>query len=515
MRTVSAIVVALLLASASDAWGDATVPSLLTERSALLTGEKAGVDRDHNLWFWNGSQRTVTSIAATGEVLSSPRLLGVTRLDVDARRGIAALVEDGRRVQVFAWDGRVLHDFNLPDAAGDIAWATGPLVAVTPQRSDHRIAIWDVATGTLVKTIGEAIPIARGPGEHLGRATLLRYSFERDELIALDATFGRVFVFDASGREVRAVRLPEMQTPIHEWLNNEGDERGESRLVLLWRYRSLALGPEGSMWISADRQPDGRVKLYEYRTDNVLRTVLVEGPACLASRPVIWRNVLILIADSDAGYETCGTAIGYSTARTAKTPVAERLGDVRPASSRLRTPPKVASNATCPPIVGLGVPITGQHTEVWCWAASGEMTMNFLGGNVTQCDQANKRFGRTDCCCGPPTPEACVNTGWPEYEKYGFTVSVSNGALSWSELTDQIGCQGKPFAFSWWWNGGGGHMMVATGYYQSLSGGYVQINDPLPWDPSGGGSQRMSTYDAFVSGPGYTHALDYYDITKQ
>ena len=49
--------------------------------------------------------------------------------------------------------------------------------------------------------------------------------------------------------------------------------------------------------------------------------------------------------------------------------------------------------------------------------------MEFLGASITQCDEANKLFGRTDCC-NNPTPVGCINGGWPEYDKYGFTFPV-------------------------------------------------------------------------------------------
>src|SRR5215213_4583187 len=70
----------------------------------------------------------------------------------------------------------------------------------------------------------------------------------------------------------------------------------------------------------------------------------------------------------------------------------------------------------------LDVGLVGQQTSMWCWAASGEMCMDFLGTDVTQCDQAMKRFGHDDCC-NQPTPAGCVMGGWPEFEKYDFTVS--------------------------------------------------------------------------------------------
>ena len=169
------------------------------------------------------------------------------------------------------------------------------------------------------------------------------------------------------------------------------------------------------------------------------------------------------------------------------------------------------------------VPVTlnGQQTNMWCWAASGQMTMNYVhpASNVQQCDEANKEFGRTDCC-NSPVPGPCVNGGWPEYTKYNFTAdTTSDAALSWSQIQSQIYCAKKPFAFSWHWNGGGGHMMVATGYVTIDGTNYVSVNNP--WPPStpqlaaNGGVQEVYTYDKYVGGPSYdhTHWNDFYNIT--
>ena len=167
-----------------------------------------------------------------------------------------------------------------------------------------------------------------------------------------------------------------------------------------------------------------------------------------------------------------------------------------------------------PDIATVDVPLRGQQTSMWCWAASGQMTMNFIhpASGIQQCDEANKRFGRTDCC-NSPVPNACINGGWPEYQKYNFTADMtSDTALSWAALKSQIYCKKKPFAFSWHWNGGGGHMMVVTGYVTIARANYVSINNP--WPPTGG-TQEIITYEAYVGGSAYdhTHWNDYYNIT--
>ena len=159
------------------------------------------------------------------------------------------------------------------------------------------------------------------------------------------------------------------------------------------------------------------------------------------------------------------------------------------------------------------VGLRGQETGMWCWAASGEMCMEFLGaGNIDQCDEANKRFGRTDCC-NNPVPNACVQGGWTEFDKYGFTAShTSDSPLTWDQVKDQIYCKRKPFEFTWHWNGGGGHMMVARGYIELDGNHYIYRNNPLP---VGVGTADIITYANYVSGTDHTHWDDYYDITKK
>jgi hypothetical protein len=63
----------------------------------------------------------------------------------------------------------------------------------------------------------------------------------------------------------------------------------------------------------------------------------------------------------------------------------------------------------------LPVNLYPQQTDAWCWAASGEMVMSYLGGMVSQCEQANRRFAHTDCC-NTPTPASCNQGGWPEFD---------------------------------------------------------------------------------------------------
>lgn len=184
----------------------------------------------------------------------------------------------------------------------------------------------------------------------------------------------------------------------------------------------------------------------------------------------------------------------------------------------------IAGCCTPGPAVHLAVTLEPQETSMWCWAASGQMVMHYLGTDVDQCVQANNRFNRNDCCninlCPPPTEpstHACVTGGWAEYAKYGFTSqNTTNAALSWAdlkaELSNATNCGNTPFTFTWHWPGNGGHTMVAIGYLSLLKGRYVEIMDP--WSPCVG-DVKVITYEYYVESPGHhTHWDDYYKIRR-
>jgi hypothetical protein len=157
--------------------------------------------------------------------------------------------------------------------------------------------------------------------------------------------------------------------------------------------------------------------------------------------------------------------------------------------------------------------MAGQQQSNWCWAASGQMTMNFIhpASAVVQGDEANKRLGRTDCT-NSSVPAACNQTGWPEFEKYDFeTARTDDAALSWADLRSEIGCYKRPYAFSWHWSGGGGHMMVVRGYMTLFDYQYVLVNNPLPVNQ---GEFEVITYERYVDGPntGDSHWDDFHRI---
>jgi len=165
------------------------------------------------------------------------------------------------------------------------------------------------------------------------------------------------------------------------------------------------------------------------------------------------------------------------------------------------------------PKVTLDVPQKKQETKMWCWAACVQMIMEYMGEPVTQCEQANARMSRSDCC-GEPAPAVCVRGGWPQLFRYGVSNDSVEAALSWEDLKAQLDSN-QPVLFSWRWKLGGGHMMLAVGYAEPH---WVFVNNP--WPPHGDaelpeGDFQIMTYQEYVSGDNHDHWRDYYNITKK
>ncbi len=168
----------------------------------------------------------------------------------------------------------------------------------------------------------------------------------------------------------------------------------------------------------------------------------------------------------------------------------------------------------------LTVTLHPQETPMWCWAASAQMVMDYLGHDKSQCEQANQILGRNDCC-NLPVPNDCDISKWPEFDKYSFSYSRTNSAaLSWGELKAEIcaneDCGGRPFCFTWIWSGGGAHMMVAFGYKTtSPTTGeteWVEVYDPTPVNV---GAYSLITYRAYVSDVDHNHGDDFYHVKYQ
>jgi hypothetical protein len=156
-----------------------------------------------------------------------------------------------------------------------------------------------------------------------------------------------------------------------------------------------------------------------------------------------------------------------------------------------------------------------QETNNWCWAATTEMIAETMGVSLDQCDLANDRFGRTDCCEGScPKNDDCNMPGWTMFTETGATYDSSSTPLSWNALKEEIYCDGKPMAYAYGPKSGGvGHVLVIYGYAELGSSGsmrYLFLKDP--WSPCNG-QDRSITYDEYSNSGTTDHWETMHNIT--
>ena len=183
----------------------------------------------------------------------------------------------------------------------------------------------------------------------------------------------------------------------------------------------------------------------------------------------------------------------------------------------------------------LDAPYFCQQNEALCWAACGQIIMNYLGHNVDQCaqvDDANKRNNRITDYCHHLGEGDCAVGGWPHFEDFGFTVSSNQAAMSWDKVREQIYCKRKPFAWSWCFvpckpddlEHNIGHMFVVYGYDTTTNGLrrlLVYNTEPACSNSSSATPSTLTfPYDQYANGQPdasgqrqNVHWLDLYDIT--
>jgi hypothetical protein len=166
------------------------------------------------------------------------------------------------------------------------------------------------------------------------------------------------------------------------------------------------------------------------------------------------------------------------------------------------------------------VPLIGQQMNNWCWATSNQMAMQYDDPlpPIQQWAQVNGNLQRSDCqqeltnynpAATPGVP--CDQGGGGTYNPFNSFGNLVGTNLTWDQIRYQIWVLNHPILFGWHWNGGGGHVMVLTGYLTDAQGNeWVDVNNPEPLDV---GDPEVMTYNAWVSGPTYTHEGDWFDYT--
>jgi hypothetical protein len=159
----------------------------------------------------------------------------------------------------------------------------------------------------------------------------------------------------------------------------------------------------------------------------------------------------------------------------------------------------------------LDMTVIPQDETLWCWAACTEMIVEKLKDTIIrQCAEATRtRTDQADCCT---SPDGCNATGWPDFHPHGLdSKTTEERALTMEEIKNQIDCNKAPIAYAInYMASEGGHMLVIDGY-KSQNG----TDSIFVLNPQGGGSYRLLSYAEYLSGYGYVHYKDIYDIKKQ
>jgi len=145
----------------------------------------------------------------------------------------------------------------------------------------------------------------------------------------------------------------------------------------------------------------------------------------------------------------------------------------------------------------LGVPVYGQETGCWCWAASLKSIMDYLGPWVSQCQIVKVGWG---WYYAPYQPQ-CQGWefGWPDWipqsvlSTYGFSSTVT-GQISFNSIMHELYYGNQPIYVRVMYSPISGHAFVLCGYDAS-GAQYVERMDP-GW----GGGYHISTYDWLDSG---------------
>lgn len=151
---------------------------------------------------------------------------------------------------------------------------------------------------------------------------------------------------------------------------------------------------------------------------------------------------------------------------------------------------------TCPSDCGtqanvLPVSLVMQSTQVWCWAATSQMTFQYFGYAYQQCDIVSS-WTQLPCCPAGNGLSGCYVTA-PDMSAIALAIEVGgvptqlvNRALSFQEIVATID-SGRPMIVGYT-GSFGGHVVVLHGYDAA---GNVYIQDPyygtfvVPYSVSG------------------------------
>ncbi|AWV36419.1 hypothetical protein CD191_29565 [Paenibacillus odorifer] len=144
----------------------------------------------------------------------------------------------------------------------------------------------------------------------------------------------------------------------------------------------------------------------------------------------------------------------------------------------------------------IGYPTATQAKNNWCWAATSVTILQYYGISVSQCSFYDHVKGTSGCTTDESESYGTVQEG---IHDYGVSSWNHTGALSYSDVKNQIDNVGSPIYVSWKWNSatGGGHAVVIYGYDTYSGNDWIQHMNPS------GGTKTSMLYTNVKGGSSY------------
>lgn len=137
----------------------------------------------------------------------------------------------------------------------------------------------------------------------------------------------------------------------------------------------------------------------------------------------------------------------------------------------------------------LPIPTHKQERNKWCWAASSEMVIDYLGGNETQSDIVKYVKG------------SLINEGGTDQEvkkglKWaGLASTIKYDTIPFRTIISQIKNNQPLLAHIIWHSNDEGHMLVIRGYKENTDDGTWSVYYKDPWPDSE--TNNVRSYGAF------------------
>lgn len=302
MKKVAVACTLLSLLTVSGA-GATEVEEILRE----LQPARLGVDAQGNLWLLHSSWMRVTLVSVEGR-RHTVRIPKSWYVDVDSRWGVVGLDPYGKELRVISPAGEVQAVLPMEHEAGDVAWIDEARVAVTPKRAAHRVEIWDVKTGSLVRTFGKEEAIDHRIGAYFVRGVAVEYHEASKKLHTLEARTGDYRLFDLEGRQLAAYRLENPRlAEFQAWIEQVDRERtrmGED-LGIPMNWLRLGIDASGAAITVAGCTEDGaQARLLRVPGDGPVETLELDV-ACCTRNLAIWQDSIVFAEAPSAAQDGC------------------------------------------------------------------------------------------------------------------------------------------------------------------------------------------------------------------